>query len=189
MEQISRLHISSLIGETLVSLQAFEQLLVAFLLSTVSESEADQKLEQLLLRNKETLGRLLKELSTRTTLPEHFAPDFDSLLEMRNVFIHRLLLEPRFSLNSSEGRVALDAFMKNIRAKLKLAIYVLLGAMLQTPSTEMSLRAAARFGHIIRRIDVTSTRDFGGLSEDAYIDEVVRTAVALYDSKSKVSPS
>lgn len=189
MEEVSRVHIASLIGETLVMLQKFEQLTVAFLLCTVSESDVDRRLEKLLLRNKEVLGKLLKELSARTSLPDHFSEDLDSLLEMRNIFVHKLFLEPSFALNSPDGRLEIDGFMEGMRYKLKLALYVLLGAVCKMKNFQMSSEAVARFKFIIDRIGATSGRDFGGLAEDAYIEKVLNTAIGIFESNSKISSS
>lgn len=81
------------IGETLLILQRFEKILVAVLLTSVAPTEVDLELQKILLRDKETLGRLLEYFSQRHELPSNFAESFDSPLQRRNIFIHNLIME------------------------------------------------------------------------------------------------
>jgi hypothetical protein len=121
------------IGETMLVLQKVEHFLLAVLLGMVTPSEADQKLQKVLLRDKETLGHLLKHFADRTTLPMHFAETFRDLLERRNLFIHNLVMAPWFDLKTEKGCDVLEDYMQEVRTAAKTVLHVsLFGAALSS---------------------------------------------------------
>jgi hypothetical protein len=65
-----------MIGETLLVLQKFGRFLAAVLMTTVTPADVDAKLRMALLRDKETLGRLMSYFAVRTELPDRFAETF-----------------------------------------------------------------------------------------------------------------
>ena len=77
-----------MVGETMLVLQKVERFLAAVLMHMATPAEVDGKLAKALLRDKETLGRLLDHFGQRTELPPDFALVFESLLRDRNVFVH-----------------------------------------------------------------------------------------------------
>lgn len=174
-----------LIGETLLMFQRFEQLLLATLLSMGYESEADAKLRAALLRDKETLGSLLRHFSLRVEMPNQFTETLDRLLLRRNLFAHRLFLEPWFDLDSDLGREQLNVYLREIRADLKVALHVIVTVQLKFDSPPLSPEAESRIACILERIASTVGRDFGGLSEEQYITNLVRTAVEGFPIKPK----
>lgn len=169
-----------MIGEMLLILQRFEQFVVAALLGMVSPSEADAKLEATLLRDKETLGALIRRLGERVELPDHFAETFDRLLERRNIFVHKLFMAPWFDLRTQEGLLQLHDFMRSMRADAKVALHVLLAAVLASRKQNISPEANARIATILERIEATAEPDFGGLSPEQYIAKVVNNAISQY---------
>ena len=90
------------VGETMLVLQKVERFLAIVLMNMATPAEADGKLAKALLRDKETMGRLLEHFSARTELPEDFARVLESLLRDRNVFVHNLFMQPWFDLNTQE---------------------------------------------------------------------------------------
>jgi len=169
-----------MVGETLLVLQRFEQLLIVFLLSAVSARDADAKLEAALLRDKSTLGTLVRLLSERVELPSGFAATFEGLLEKRNVFVHKLFMAPWFDLQSEQGRQKLDAFLREIRAELKIALHVLITAARVTPPGQNSAEGESRMATILARITATVNPYFGALTPDEYVEKVVHNALTQY---------
>lgn len=174
-----------LIGETVLIFQRFEQLLLATLLSMGYESEADAKLRAALLRDKETLGSLLRHFNLRVEMPNQFTEIFDRLLFQRNLFAHRLFLEPWFDLDSDLGREQLNDYLRDIRADLKVALHVIIAAQVKSNSPPLSPVAESRISCIAERIALTVGRDFGGLSGEHYIAKVVGRAVEGFPVKPK----
>jgi|GEM_PF-1580722 len=174
-----------MIGETLLILQRFEQLVVAALLGMVSPTEADAKLEATLLRDKGTLGSLIGHLGKRVELPKHFADTFERLLERRNVFVHKLFMAPWFNLRTEDGLYQLDEFMRGIRADAKVALHVLIAANLASRSQNISPAADARIAAILERIEATVEPYFGGLSPEQYVAKVVNNALGQFAVRPK----
>ncbi|WP_332813875.1 hypothetical protein [Ramlibacter sp.] len=174
-----------MIGETLLILQRFEQFVVAALLGMVSPGEADAKLEATLLRDKETLGGLIRRLGERVELPDHFAETFDRLLERRNFFVHKLFMAPWFDLRTPEGLSQVDDFMRGIRSDAKVALHVLIAANLASRAHRISPEADARIAAILERIEATVDPYFGGLSPDQYVAKVVNNALDQFAVRPK----
>jgi hypothetical protein len=174
-----------MVGETLLILQRFEQFVVAALLGMVSPTEADAKLEATLLRDKQTLGSLIRHLAERVELPDHFAETFDRLLERRNVFVHKLFMAPWFNLRTQEGLSQVDDFMRAMRADAKVALHVLIAASLASRAQRISPEADARIAAILERIVATAEPYFGGLSEEQYVAKVVNNALDQFAVRPK----
>lgn len=174
-----------MIGETLLILQRFEQLVVAALLGMVSPGETDAKLEATLLRDKETLGSLIRHLGDRVELPNHFAETFDRLLERRNFFVHKLFMAPWFNLRTLEGLSPVDDFMRGIRSDAKVALHVLIAANLASRAQRFSPEADARIAAILERIEATVDPYFGGLSPEQYVAKVVNNALGKFAVRPK----
>lgn len=166
-----------MLGETLLIIQKFEQLLVAVLLNIVSNSDVDKKFEQALIRDKETLGKLLKYFATHAQLPEHFTDTFDGLLERRNVLVHKLFMEPWFDLKTEDGCARLQDFLREIRARAKVAVYVMMASIPENSAVSKSSGADERLGHILERIYVTAEPNFGDLTADQYVAKVQQEAL------------
>ena len=60
---------------------------------------------------RKTLGQLIQSLRMAITVPETFDQDLRSFLDNRNRFIHRLVHEPEFNMDSSQGRKNLWSFL------------------------------------------------------------------------------
>lgn len=174
-----------MIGETLLILQRVEQFVVAALLGMVSPIEADAKLEATLLRDKETLGSLLRRLGERVELPEHFAVTFERLLERRNVFVHKLFMAPWFDLRTEDGLSRVEEFMRGIRADAKVALHVLIAANVASRGRSISPEADAGIATILERIEATVEPYFGGLSPEQYIAKVVDNALGQFAVRPK----
>lgn len=172
-----------MIGETLLVLQKFEHYLGAVLLSMVTASEADQQLQKVLLRDKETLGRLLGHFAERTALPDAFAQTLDGLLEMRNLFVHNLFMAPWFDIKTTEGCDRLLEYMKEIRSAAKVAFHVMIATTLERPASPQTKEVEQRIAHVLDRIQRTVEPDFGELTEDQYVAKVVKNAVETYGTK------
>ncbi|WP_116807337.1 hypothetical protein [Steroidobacter cummioxidans] len=169
-----------MIGETLLILQKFEHYLSAVLLSIVTPSEADQRLQKALLRDKETLGRLLRHFAERVDLPEHFDQTLDDLLERRNVFVHNLVMAPWFDLKSERGCVTLDEYMREIRSAAKIALHVMIAVSVKRPAVGLSDEVQERIDRILSRIRNTAEPYFGELTEAQYVEKVVTNAIQNY---------
>lgn len=174
-----------MIGEMLLVFQHFEQLVVATLLGIVSSSEADAKLEATLLRDKETLGTLIRRLGERVEVPDHFAETFDRLLERRNIFVHKLFMASWFDLRTQEGLLQLHDFMRSTRADAKVALHVLIAVALAAREQNISPEANARIATILKRIEATVEPDFGDLSLEEYVAKVVNNASSQYSVRPK----
>ncbi|WP_156924407.1 hypothetical protein [Derxia gummosa] len=172
-----------MIGETVLVLQKFEHYLAAVLLSMVTASEADQKLQKVLLRDKETLGRLMKHFAERTELPEHFSDTFDELLEKRNLFVHNLFMAPWFDIKTPDGCSRLQEYMKEIRVAAKVAFHVMIAVSLGRPAVPQSKEVEQRIAHILDRIQATAEPYFGELTEEQYVAKVVQNAVETFSPK------
>ncbi len=164
------------IGETMLMLQRIEQLLLANLLFLGSGTEADQRLEKLLLRDKETLGRLMDHFAKRFDLPATFQASFDDLLERRNLFVHNLLMAPWFDLSTDAGCSALDDYLREMHVSAKVVLKVLLGAAFAPTEPQPSQEASDRAARILSKLERSVVRDFGGLTEDQYIRKAVSEA-------------
>jgi hypothetical protein len=174
-----------MIGETLLILQRFEQFVVAALLGMVSPTEADAKLEATLLRDKTTLGSLIRRLGERVELPDHFAETIDRLLERRNFFVHKLFMAPWFNLRTHEGLSQLDNYMRGIREHAKVALHVLISANLASRAQRISPEADERIAAILERIEATVEPYFDGLSPEQYVARVVNNALDQYAVRPK----
>lgn len=169
-----------MIGETLLILQKFEHFLGAVLLSMVTASEADQKLQKVLLRDKETLGRLIKHFAERTTLPDAFAQTLDGLLERGNLFIHNLFMAPWFDIKTKEGCDRLLEYMKEIRSAAKIAFHVMIATTMERSAVPQTEEVEQRIAHVLDRIQKTVEPYFGELTEHQYVAKVVKNAVETY---------
>ena len=172
-----------MVGETMLILQKIEQFLLASLLHMSTGTEADQKFEKVLLRDKETLGRLIDHFSKRFEVPLQFAEAFDDLLERRNLFVHNLAMAPWFDLKSDEGCAVLDDYMREIRVSAKVVLHVLIAAAFDETATLASPEVAARKARIVAKLVETAEPDFGGLTEEQYVRRGVVNAEANYGVK------
>lgn len=173
-----------MVGETLLVLQKLERFLAAILLATTTPDEADARLRKILVRDKETLGRLLNLFDERSELPEDFEITLNNLLERRNIFIHNLFMEPWFDLRTEKGCAKLRAFMSEIILAAKEAIHIMIGAFhaheAVGPSTD---ETKSYINRIIQRIQETAEPNFGGLTEEEYIAKVVKNACERFSTK------
>lgn len=165
-----------MIGETLLLFQKFERLLVAVLLGMVSENEADEYLQKILLRDKQTLGKLLKVFAKRMALPQRFGETLHCLLEQRNLFVHTLLEQPWFDIKTPVGCSNLHVFLSEIRSNMRIALHVLVCSIAMTPSIGESLPTQRRMMEILDRLFATAEPDFGDLTKQQYIEKVVKQA-------------
>ena len=99
------------IGRTLLDVQRIERILAGCLMCATGTSSADAQLKKLLERDRETLGRLLNEFRKLVSLPRDFEEALSDLLESRNVFIHRLMIEDWVDLTTPKGRKVLRQFL------------------------------------------------------------------------------
>lgn len=168
-------------GEMLLVVQHFEQVLLAALLVDDAEATA----EAVLLRDRSTLGALFKRFSQKVDLPSDFAHSFVEVLERRNIFVHRLFMEPWFELNSEEGLHRVHQYMRELRAHLKVALHVLIAVAHSGRGASVSATADSRVAHILERIEITVRPEFGGLTADEYVNKVVQRAVDHYSVNRK----
>jgi hypothetical protein len=166
-----------MIGETLLVLQKFERFLAAVLMTMMTPADVDAKLGMALLRDKETLGRLMSYFAVRTELPDRFAETFDVLLERRNVFIHSLFMQPWFNLKTSEGRARLDTYLTGIRGAARTALHIMIGALDGGRPAELRTKESQGYiDKIVLRIRETGEPNFGGLTEEQYTAKVIADA-------------
>lgn len=170
------------VGEMFMTVQRFEQFLLAALLGMVSD--ADAKLQAVLLRDRATLGVLLKEFAARVDLPANFAEAYERVLERRNVFVHKLFMQPWFGLRTAQDRQCVREYMRQFRADMKVALHVLI-AVAHTNRSQDSPAVSRCIADILERIQETASPDFGGLSEDEYVRKVLGRALDQYQVRLK----
>lgn len=176
-----------MIGETLLVLQKFERFLAAVLMAATTPDEVDSKLRKVLLRDKETLGRLMVYFAARIELPTSFAKTFESLLERRNVFVHGLFMQTWFDLSTPAGRTQIEQFMAETRAAMKVALHVMIAASQPRKESNKDADDERRYiDGIITRINQTAEPYFGGLSEEQFREKVVRNARENFTVRRKV---
>lgn len=169
----SREQVVLMIGETLLILQKVERFLAMALMNMLSTTSSDESLQKALHRDKETLGRLIKHFADRTELPEHFSEAFEKLLKDRNVFAHDLFMQEWFDLSSQSGRTTVDEFLRGIRTSAKIVIKVIMGALTpQDTDAARPERDQKYIDQILHRVNATALPDFGGFSEDGYIQKI-----------------
>jgi hypothetical protein len=149
----------------------------------VTVSEADQKLKKVLLRDKETLGRLIRHFAERTTLPENFSEIFDSLLEQRNLFVHNLFMAPWFDLKTPKGCARLQEYMRNIRSATRVALHVMIATAQERPANFQASEVKERIDLIVDRIEKVVEPYFGDLTEEQYVARAVKNSVDTYGTK------
>ncbi len=161
------------IGETMIVLQKVERFLAAVLMHMAPPADAGAKLEKALLRDKQTLGRLLAHFGDRLNLPKNFAAELDALLRDRNIFIHNLFMQPWFDLNSPDGRARLDDFMREVRNRARTATKVMMASLtVNETDASRSPEAQAYIEQVFRRIEETAHPDVQARVTDEYIDKV-----------------
>jgi hypothetical protein len=174
----------TMLGETMLVLQKVERFLAAVLMHMATPAEADGKLAKALLRDKETLGRLLNHFGERTDLPSDFALVFESLLRDRNVFVHSLFMQPWFDLNTPEGCTRLEDFMRALRTGAKIATKVMMAAL--TPKETDAPRSSETQSYIdsvFLRIEETAHPDVRARVSDQYIDRVREDSIDNFSVK------
>jgi hypothetical protein len=169
------------IGETMIVLQKIERFLAAVLMHMATPAEAGAKLEKALIRDKETLGRLLVHFGERVELPENFAAEFDALLRDRNTFVHNLFMEPWFDLNTPDGLARLDEFMRGLRNGARTATKVMMASLTaKETDAKRAPEAQAYIERVFRRIEETAHPDVQSRVTDQYIDKVREDAQANF---------
>ena len=165
--------VTSLVGETLIILQKLEALLKASLILASDAAIADQKLRQLLERDKETLGMLLRHMKSRVELPEDFESELECLLCKRNIFIHKMFMEDWFDLKSEAGLRQVKQFTDEILKHAKIAIQIFVGyaqASIKGKVVSLPAEQGRVFDHIITRIYLTANPDFGDKTPVQYVE-------------------
>lgn len=169
------------IGETLIVLQKVERFLAAVLMHMADPAEAGRRLEKALLRDKETLGRLLAHFGDRVELPPNFAEEFDELLRDRNTFIHDLFMESWFDLNIPNGRAKLDDFLRRIRNRAGIATRVMMASLTDEQThARRSPASQAYIERIFRRIEATAHPDVQARVNEEYISKVREDAQSSF---------
>jgi hypothetical protein len=148
--------------------------------------DIDAKLESVLLQDKATLGKLLRLFAAKVELPPGFQHAFEQTLEQRNVFVHKLFMQPWFDLSSAEGRERVRGFMREHRMHLKTVLHVLLGVTSRQGAARGGPAVRARVDAILQRINQTVRPDFGGLSEEEFVDRVLFRAATSFRVPLKV---
>jgi hypothetical protein len=161
------------IGETVLVLQKLEHFLAAVLMHMATPGEADGKLAKALLRDKETLGRLLAHFGDRAELPPEFGSTFESLLRDRNIFVYSLFMQSWFDLDTLEGRGRLEEFMRHLRSRARVATKVMM-ASLEPRETDVirSTETQAYIDQVFARINTTAHPDIRARMSDDYIKAV-----------------
>lgn len=161
------------IGETMLILQKVERFLAAVLMHIATPADAGAGLEKALLRDKETLGKLLEHFRTRVELPENFATELDALLRDRNTFVHNLFMEQWFDLNTIDGRAKLDEFMRGLRSGARTATKVMMSSLsAKEKDADRTPEAQAYIERVFRRIEDTAHPDVQYRVTDEYIAKV-----------------
>lgn len=169
------------IGETMIVLQKVERFLAAVLMHMAAPADAGAKLEKALLRDKETLGRLLAHFAERLDLPANFSAELDALLRDRNIFVHHLFMEPWFDLHTSEGRAKLDDFMRGIQNGARTAAKVMMAVLTaEEKDGGRSPEAQAYIDRVVRRIQETAHPDVQSRVTDEHIEKVREDAQANF---------
>ncbi len=169
------------LGETLLILQKVERFLAAVLMHMASAAAIDDKLEKALLRDKETLGQLLKYFGSRVELPPNFATQFDSLLRDRNVFVHALFMQPWFDLNTQEGCARISEYTRTIRSYAKTATKVMMASLTPTETdANRSPEVRAYIDRVFARIEETAHPDVQASVNDQYIEKVSQDALSNF---------
>lgn len=173
-----------MVGETMLALQKVEQFLAAVLMYMATPAETNGKLAKALLRDKNTLGQLLDHFGARTELPPDFASVFETLLQDRNVFIHNLFMQPWFDLNTPEGCVRLEDFMRTLRSRALIAVKVMM-ASLRPKETDAprSSESQSYIDSVFQRIDETAHTEVKARLSDQYIDKVREDTIASFSVK------
>ena len=173
-----------MIGETMLILQKVERFLAAVLMHMATPGEVDGKLAMALLRDKETLGRLLAHFGERAHLPADFGTAFDSLLRDRNVFVHNLFMQSWFDLDTPGGRATLEEFMRGLRSGARVATKVMMASLTSNElEVARSDRAQSYIESIFRRIDATAHPDVRSCVSDEYVESVREDAQANFHVK------
>ena len=171
----------TMVGETMLVLQRVERFLAAVLMHIATAVEVDGKLAKALLRDRETLGRLLEHFGQHAELPLDFAFVFETLLRDRNTFVHSLFMEPWFDLDTPEGCGRLEEFMRVLRGRAKIVTKVMMASL--TPKeadAPRSIETQSYIDSIFLRIENTAHPSVRARVSEQYIDEVRRDATANY---------
>lgn len=169
------------LGETLLILQKVERFLAAVLMHMASPAAIDDKLEKALLRDKETLGQLLKYFGSRVELPPDFATQFEALLRDRNIFVHALFMQPWFDLNTQEGCTRLSEYTKTIRSYARTVTKVMMASLTSTEAgANRSPEVQAYIDRVFARIEKTAHPDVQASVTDQYIEEVRQDALSNF---------
>jgi len=102
-----------------------------FVIAFVFPDQADATLQELHSRSaahaKATLGRLIRKLRETTDVSTRFEEQLQTFLEMRNRFVHGLLLERGHNLGSDEGIQAVQSFIQSLESHAWQISAVLMG--------------------------------------------------------------
>ena len=173
-----------LVWETMLVLQKVERFLAIVLMNMATPAEPDGKLEKALLRDKQTMGQLMKHFADRTELPEHFALTFESLLQDRNVFVHNLFMQPWFDLNSEDGCLRLEGFMRNLRGSAKVAMNVMMASLIPKDTDAPRSEDAQQYvNNVLTRINQTLHPDVKALAASDYAERTSTNARANFSVK------
>jgi hypothetical protein len=163
----------AMVGETMLILQKVERFLAAVLMYMATPAEVNGRLTKALLRDRETLGRLMTYFSERTDLPSDFAVVLEALLRDRNVFVHNLFMQPWFDLNTSEGCARLEEFMRGMRSGAKVATKVMMASLLpHETDAARSPETQSYIDSVFLRIEATAHPQVAARVSDEYIEKV-----------------
>lgn len=172
------------IGETLLILQKVDRFLAAILMNMASANEADQKLEKILLRDKETLGQLMAHFKNRVTLPATFAADFEALLEDRNIFVHNLFMQPWFDLNTAGGCERIGQFILGISKNARTALKVMMASQQsEAVDPNCSIKAQAYIHDVLLRVEETAHPDVLASTTAQSIEDLRQDVLANFSTE------
>jgi len=124
------------IGRHLLLVQDLEIFLGA-VLKIAYECDIDTIRSKLLAKDRRTLGQLVRELRKKFSVTDAFTDLLGSVLESRNMFVHRIGRE--FNVRTPAGRDSIVRFLSSSTDKLSDATHVL-HAIIVKSSRELGIR-------------------------------------------------
>jgi len=167
------------IGETLLIIQKVERFLAAILVTMAGDAE--RQLQRLLLKDKQTLGRLIQYLNKVASVPPDAQAALRRFLDYRNTFVHNLMMQSWFDLDSKSGRKKVDRFTRALLGDARIVLMFALATLQKIRSQSTLNREQGDYiDRITSRIIDTAYPDFGGLTETEYVDKVLAEARACF---------
>lgn len=160
------------IGEVFLIVQKVERVLAAMLM--FMSGDVEKQLQKLLLKDKQTLGRLMQHLNRIASVPSDAQEVLQRFLDSRNTFVHNLIMQSWFDIDSEAGRKEVNRFnrvlLDDARTILHFSVATVSKASYQPTLTKEQGQYIDR---VTSRLIDTASLNFGGVTEDEYITKVL----------------